>query len=179
MHKWSTKYGPVCNMKMGTSNFILLGSIDAIQEAFADKKETFSNRLQNVIPAISGDRGVLFSHFNPSYKEQRRFCGLALREFGMGKRSIEPRILKHCLEMCEKIHEKSNHGKAIGIEKMFYNLTAGVTTEFLFDCNLIAESQDMRKILKRIRTVEKYDMLMALFLFLPSLKVSRYKMKDK
>ncbi|XP_060639625.2 cytochrome P450 2G1-like [Anolis sagrei] len=90
--KMSEVYGPVFTMYLGMHPVVILCGYKAVKEALVDQAEEFSGRGQ--VPAFSKDfnkHGVVFSN-GERWRQLRRFTLSTLRNFGMGKRSIEERI---------------------------------------------------------------------------------------
>ncbi|XP_069498171.1 cytochrome P450 2J2-like [Ambystoma mexicanum] len=92
IRKFSEKYGDVFSLQLGSMPFVVLNGLQAIKEAFVYKGDVFAGRPQ--IPIIY-DMFKEFGLINSNghiWKQQRRFALSTLRNFGMGKRSLEERI---------------------------------------------------------------------------------------
>uniref|UniRef100_A0A8C0JGK4 Cytochrome P450 n=1 Tax=Chelonoidis abingdonii TaxID=106734 RepID=A0A8C0JGK4_CHEAB len=106
-------YGPVFTVNLGSRRVVVLCGYQAVKEALVDQAEEFSGRGD--IPAFSKDfngHGVVFAN-GERWRQLRRFSLTTLRNFGMGKRSIEERIQEEaqCLveefqKTQEKIHQE-------------------------------------------------------------------------
>ncbi|XP_039257475.2 cytochrome P450 2U1-like [Styela clava] len=170
MYNWNEKYGPVCQVKLGSRNFILLGSIEAVHEAFVKKSEIFSDRLMNSVPPLLGDNGILFINNTNKLKEQRRFGLAALRDFGMGRRSIEPAILEKCEHICERVEEYCVREEAFSIEPAVYESVSSVISKLVFNKNLSEENEEFKRLLKILIEGTPYDKFTGLIFLVPVLK---------
>ncbi|NXN45293.1 CP2CK protein, partial [Rhinoptilus africanus] len=98
LQKLSGEYGPVFTVHLGSDPVVVLHGHDVVKEALIDHADEFAARGHMPV----GDRannglGIIFSN-NQEWLQVRRFALSTLRNFGMGKRSIE-----------ERIHEESEH----------------------------------------------------------------------
>ncbi|XP_039582134.1 cytochrome P450 2G1-like, partial [Passer montanus] len=101
----SEEYGPVFTVHMGSDPVVVLHGYDAVKEALIDRADEFAARGREP----TGDRanqglGIVFSNNEP-WLHVRRFSLTALRNFGMGKRSIEERIQEESDYLLEEIHK--------------------------------------------------------------------------
>ncbi|KAL8219991.1 UNVERIFIED_CONTAM: Cytochrome P450 2G1 [Gekko kuhli] len=107
--KLSEKYGPVFTVYLGNRPVVVLCGHDAVKEALVDKAEEFSGR--KTMPTWDRNfqgHGVAFAN-GERWKQLRRFSITILKNFGMGKRTIEQRIQEEAqflLEEFRKTDEK-------------------------------------------------------------------------
>ncbi|XP_069316150.1 cytochrome P450 2C18-like isoform X2 [Eulemur rufifrons] len=89
---FSKVYGPVFTVYFGMKPAVVLHGYEAVKEALIDHGEEFSGRgLSPLTERTSKGLGIIFSNGN-RWKEIRRFTLMTLRNFGMGKRTIEERV---------------------------------------------------------------------------------------
>ncbi|XP_072919914.1 cytochrome P450 2C19-like isoform X2 [Hemitrygon akajei] len=90
--KLSEQYGPVFTFWFGSFPAVVVCGAEAMREALIDHGFDFSGRYRLPILKIVADGyGVGFSS-GERWKQLRRFTLSTLRNFGMGKKSIEERI---------------------------------------------------------------------------------------
>ncbi|XP_066047438.1 cytochrome P450 2C19-like [Chamaea fasciata] len=105
LQKLSEVYGPVFTVHLGSDPVVVLYGQDVVKEALVDRADEFAARGHMPI----GDRannglGIIFSNYEP-WLEVRRFSLTTLRNFGMGKRSIEERIQEESDYLLEEINK--------------------------------------------------------------------------
>eukprot|EP00079_Xenopus_tropicalis_P018538 XP_004920468.2 PREDICTED: cytochrome P450 2C14-like [Xenopus tropicalis] len=103
------KYGPIFSVQIGSQKMVVLCGYETVKDALVNYAEEFSERP--VIPIfldIVKEYGVIFSH-GENWKVMRRFTLSTLRDFGMGRRTIEDRINEECDFLVEQF--KSFKGK--------------------------------------------------------------------
>ncbi|XP_075114987.1 cytochrome P450 2C55-like [Leptodactylus fuscus] len=90
--KLAKVYGDVFTVHLGPRTVVVLHGYETVKEALVDRADVFSNRAR--FPGaelVFKDYGILLSN-GERWKQLRRFSLTTLRNFGMGKRSVEERI---------------------------------------------------------------------------------------
>ncbi|XP_029106215.1 cytochrome P450 2K1-like isoform X1 [Scleropages formosus] len=89
----SKKYGSVFTVHFGPKKVVVLAGFRAVKDALVNYSEEFGGRdITPVFYKTSHNHGILFAN-GESWKEMRRFALTSLRDFGMGKRIIEEKII--------------------------------------------------------------------------------------
>uniref|UniRef100_W5MBT6 Cytochrome P450 2K1-like n=1 Tax=Lepisosteus oculatus TaxID=7918 RepID=W5MBT6_LEPOC len=99
--KLSEQYGNVFTFHMGRRKFVVLTGYQTVKEALVDQADDFGGRGQtHTSQLFSKGKGVIFGK-GESWKTMRRFTLSTLRDFGMGKRTIEDRIVEESKMLIE------------------------------------------------------------------------------
>ncbi|XP_040848360.1 cytochrome P450 2C14-like isoform X1 [Ochotona curzoniae] len=103
--KLSKVYGPVFTVYLGMTPTVVIHSYEAVKEALIDLGEEFSGRKGlPVNDKVNKGLGVIFSN-GKRWKDLRRFSLMTLRNFGMGKRSIEERVQEEARCLVEELRK--------------------------------------------------------------------------
>ncbi|XP_044518627.1 cytochrome P450 2C44-like [Gracilinanus agilis] len=101
--KMSKKYGPVYTVYVGLQRIVVLHGYEAIKEALIDQGDDFLNRAPlPIFEDILKGHGF-FSSNGEKWRQNRRFSLMTLRNFGMGKRSIEERVQEEAQCLVEEL----------------------------------------------------------------------------
>ncbi|XP_017896828.1 PREDICTED: cytochrome P450 2C9 isoform X2 [Capra hircus] len=101
----SKVYGPVFTVYFGMKPIVVLHGYEAVKEALIDLGEEFSGRgTFPLAERANVTNGILFSN-GKTWKEMRRFSLMTLRNFGMGKRSIEDRVQEEARCLVEELRK--------------------------------------------------------------------------
>ncbi|KAL7991364.1 hypothetical protein Chor_015620, partial [Crotalus horridus] len=96
MLELSKVYGPVFRIQLGFQKMVVLAGYKTVKEALVNHADAFAERPKiQLSDEISEGFGILFSH-GENWKVMRRFTLSALRDYGMGKRTIEDKISEEC-----------------------------------------------------------------------------------
>uniref|UniRef100_A0A8C2LJG3 Cytochrome P450 2J3 n=1 Tax=Cricetulus griseus TaxID=10029 RepID=A0A8C2LJG3_CRIGR len=97
------KYGNVISLDFGIMSSVIISSMPLIKEAFTHLDDNFMSRPKFPIQKyVFNENGLIFQ----TWKEQRRFTLMTLRNFGLGKKSLEQRIQEEAGHLVEAIAEE-------------------------------------------------------------------------
>ncbi|XP_040847813.1 cytochrome P450 2C14-like isoform X2 [Ochotona curzoniae] len=103
--KLSKVYGPVFTVYLGMKPTVVMYGYEAVKEALVDLGEEFSGRKDLAVnQKVNKGLGVIFSN-GKTWKDTRRFSLMTLRNFGMGKRSIEERVQEEARCLMEELRK--------------------------------------------------------------------------
>ncbi|KFQ07192.1 cytochrome P450 2H1 [Haliaeetus albicilla] len=109
LKKLSKKYGPVFTIYLGPQKAVVLYGYEVVKEALIDQADDFSGRGNlPLFKKLFQGTGIVTSN-GETWKQLRRFALTTLRDFGMGKKSIEERIQEEAHFLVERIrntHER-------------------------------------------------------------------------
>ncbi|XP_005081891.1 cytochrome P450 2B1-like [Mesocricetus auratus] len=124
------KYGDVFTLHLGPKPVVMLYGTEAIREALVDQAEAFSGRTAiAVLKPIFMDYGVIFSN-GERWKILRRFSLVTMRDFGMGKRSVEERIQEEAQCLVEEL--RKSQGAPLDPTFLFQCITANIICSIVF-----------------------------------------------
>ncbi|CAH1225399.1 CYP2U1 [Branchiostoma lanceolatum] len=169
--KWSKKYGDVFTVYFGPRRIIVLHGYSVIREALVKKANDFSSRpLDQAFLSPDGKTlGIVEEPYGPKWKEQRKFALMSLRDFGLGKRSMEGKILEEARALGDEICKKD--GCAFSISQMMQSAVSNVICSIVFGCRYEYDDTTFENILKSINRVFSTKVVEYLAKVLPPLRV--------
>ncbi|XP_041646902.1 cytochrome P450 2J6-like isoform X2 [Cheilinus undulatus] len=124
------KYGDVFSLRMGQEWMVVLNGHEVLREALVNQGDSLADRppLPLLMDMCHG-LGVILSNGH-LWKQQRRFALSTLRNFGLGKKTLEPVILDE-LTYCLK-ELKSNEGKPFNPHLPINNAVSNIICSLVF-----------------------------------------------
>ncbi|XP_047203034.1 cytochrome P450 2F2-like isoform X2 [Girardinichthys multiradiatus] len=127
----SKSYGKVFSIYIGPKPAVVINGLKAIKEAIVIKAADFSGRPQDLfVNDVTKRKGMILADYGPSWREHRRFALMTLRNFGLGKKSMENRIndeIQYTIKTLE-----SSIGKTLCPRVMFHNAASNIICQVLF-----------------------------------------------
>ncbi|XP_039094712.1 cytochrome P450 2U1 [Hyaena hyaena] len=102
-------YGNVFSFFIGHYLVVVLSDFQSVREALVQQAEIFSDRPRvPLVSLVTKEKGIVFAHYGPVWRQQRKFSHSTLRHFGLGKLSLEPKIIEEFKYVKE---EMQKHGE--------------------------------------------------------------------
>ncbi|XP_026095981.1 cytochrome P450 2K1-like [Carassius auratus] len=90
----SKTYGNIFQVSLGPKKTVVLVGYKTVKEALVNQAEEFGERdIGHSFRIMNDEHGIVFSN-GENWKEMRRFALSNLRDFGMGKRGSEEKIIE-------------------------------------------------------------------------------------
>ncbi|XP_072290785.1 cytochrome P450 2F3-like [Eucyclogobius newberryi] len=125
-------YGNVYSLYIGPRAAVVVSGTQALREALVTKGVDFAGRPQDMfVNEVNEKRGVILADYGQKWKEHRRFALMTMRNFGMGKQSMEQRILGELQYTID--HLEKNAGKVLSPQTMFHTVASNVICQVLFN----------------------------------------------
>uniref|UniRef100_A0A672IV38 Cytochrome P450 2K1-like n=1 Tax=Salarias fasciatus TaxID=181472 RepID=A0A672IV38_SALFA len=126
----SKKHGSVFTVYFGIEKVVVLAGYQTVKEALVNYAEEFGDRdITPILEDSNRGHGILFAN-GDSWKEMRRFALSTLRDFGMGKRIAESKILDECDHLVEVL--ESHQGKPFDTRPPLTHATANIISSIVY-----------------------------------------------
>ncbi|XP_075717015.1 cytochrome P450 2K1-like isoform X2 [Rhinoderma darwinii] len=93
------KYGSVFSVQLGTKKMVVLAGYETVKDALVNHAEEFGERgVVRIFKNMDQGMGVISSQ-GENWQTMRRFTITTLRDFGMGKSTIEEKVTDECAHL--------------------------------------------------------------------------------
>ncbi|NXP25609.1 CP2DH protein, partial [Scytalopus superciliaris] len=159
------KFGNIFNLQNCWTNLVVLNGYKSVKEALVHKSEDFADRpyfpiyehvgygkksegksLENRHSSLAqAGLGIVFATYGHVWKELRKFTLSTLRNFGMGKKSLEERVVEEAGFLCSAI--KSEEGRSFNIHFPVNNAVCNVICTIVFGERFNYSDEEFKKLL--------------------------------
>ncbi|XP_073399232.1 cytochrome P450 2K1-like [Dendrobates tinctorius] len=144
----SEKYGEVFTLHFGPKKTVILAGYKIIKEALVTRAEDFGERATSpVFDIVSNGHGIIFSN-GEQWKSMRRFTLSTLRDFGMGKKSVEARIQDELMPLIESF--RSHNGKPFNAHMLINSAVSNVICSIIFGKRFEYGDSTFEKLIKML-----------------------------
>ncbi|XP_040266170.1 cytochrome P450 2J6-like [Bufo bufo] len=107
--KFSEEYGPIYSIYLGFTPAVVVRGLKDLKEILVNKGQEFADRPFNRLTEdISGSKGLVLARYGQAWKEHRRFTLSTLRNFGLGKKSMEERICEESVHLIQEFKKNKD-----------------------------------------------------------------------
>ncbi|KAK5902688.1 hypothetical protein CesoFtcFv8_007922 [Champsocephalus esox] len=147
LERLAKRYGNVYSIFIGKRPAVVINGLQALKEALVTKAADFSGRSQDlmvnhVVLVKANAQGVILADYNTAWKEQRRFGLMTLRNFGMGKQTMEQNILRVTDHITQLIEQSV--GTIMNPQLLFHNAASNIICQVLFARHFDYEDEFMK-----------------------------------
>uniref|UniRef100_A0A8C2WH87 Cytochrome P450 2K1-like n=1 Tax=Cyclopterus lumpus TaxID=8103 RepID=A0A8C2WH87_CYCLU len=123
-------YGPVFTVYLGQKKTVVLAGYRTVKRALVNHAEEFGGReVTPIFYDCNKGHGILFSN-GDSWKEMRRFALTTLRDFGMGNKVSEGKIIEECHYLMEEFEQRE--GKPFNNALTIHYAASNVISAIMF-----------------------------------------------
>ncbi|CAL8365197.1 unnamed protein product [Lota lota] len=147
LRELSKKYGSVFTVYFGPEKVVVLAGYKTVKQALVDHADEFGGRyIACVFEDINQQYGILASN-GDNWKEMRRFALSNLRDFGMGKKTAEEKILEECHYLIE-VFEK-HKGQPFDTSQPMSNAVSNIISSILYGSRFEYSDPQLNTMVKR------------------------------
>ncbi|KAG1964374.1 cytochrome P450 2J6 [Pimephales promelas] len=146
--EFAEKYGKIFSLNIFGQRIVVLNGYELVKEVYIQQGDNLSNRpMLPLFIDIVGDKGLIVSN-GYKWKHQRRFALSTLRNFGLGKKSLEPSISLECCFLNETI--SNEQGRPFDPRLLLNNAVSNVICVLVFGNRFEYSDHDFQSLLKNI-----------------------------
>lgn len=145
------KYGDISLVYIGRTPTVVLSGFSVIKEALVQAGVEFAGRpTVPVLDWIIHGLGIVMAPYGLSWKQQRRFSLTTLRNFGLGKKSLEDRVSEEALFLVRELEKQG--GKPINPSFTVYNAVSNIICSVVFGSRFEYDDEDFKHLLHIINS---------------------------
>ncbi|XP_006919523.1 cytochrome P450 2J2 [Pteropus alecto] len=174
LQQYVKKYGNVMRLEFGYTSSVIVTGLPLIKEVLGHKEQNFVNRpILPIRERIFKNCGLIMSN-GQAWKEQRRFALTTLRNFGLGKKSLEERMQEEAYHLTQAMEEENGQpfNPHLKINNAVSNIICSITFGERFEYQDY-QFQEMLKMLDELTHLEAsmwchfYNIFPRIMKFLP------------
>ncbi|XP_066568934.1 cytochrome P450 2J2 isoform X1 [Amia ocellicauda] len=144
--KLADVYGSVFSLRLGRNKAVLITGYKMVKEVLVNQGENFVDRPPTpMMDRIFSGNGLIFSN-GPHWKKQRRFTLSTLRNFGLGKKSLESVIVEESRFLQEAL--ENEQGRPFDPHFILNNAVSNIICSLVFGHRFEYSDNDFQSMLK-------------------------------
>ncbi|XP_077908768.1 cytochrome P450 2D17-like isoform X1 [Ictidomys tridecemlineatus] len=157
--KMRFRFGDVFSLQLAWKPVIVLNGLAAVREALVNHNEYTSDRPWMPIYEHLGfgprSQGVIMATYGHAWREQRRFSVSTMRNFGLGKKSLEQWVTKEASCLCTAFANKA--GSPFNPMSLLKRAVCNVISSLIYARRFEYDEQRLAKILDLLEDTVKED----------------------
>ncbi|KAM4838894.1 cytochrome P450 2D17-like isoform 3-T3 [Urocitellus parryii] len=157
--KMRFRFGDVFSLQLAWKPVIVLNGLAAVREALVSHSEYTSDRPWMSIYHQLGfgprSQGVILASYGPAWREQRRFSLSTMRNFGLGKKSLERWVTEEASCLCTAFANKA--GSPFSPMSLLKRAVCNVISSLIYARRFEYDDQRLAKMLDLLEDTLKED----------------------
>ncbi|XP_052016278.1 cytochrome P450 2D3 isoform X1 [Apodemus sylvaticus] len=153
LYKLQNRYGAVFSLQMAWKPMVVVNGLKAVREVLVTCGEDTADRPEMPIFQHLGygqkAKGVVLAPYGPEWREQRRFTVSTLRNFGLGKKSLEQWVTEEAGHLCDAFTAKD--GSPLNPYPLLNKAVCNVIASLIYARRFEYEDPDFIEMLKVLK----------------------------
>uniref|UniRef100_A0A8D1B2Z4 Cytochrome P450 family 2 subfamily J member 34 n=1 Tax=Sus scrofa TaxID=9823 RepID=A0A8D1B2Z4_PIG len=163
LQRFVKKYGNIFSLDLCALSAVVVTGLPLIKEVLVHQNQKFANRpILPIQDRVFKNKGVVTSS-GQVWKEQRRFTLTTLRNFGLGKKSLEERIQEEAQYLTQAIGEEN--GQPFNPQFKISNAVSNIICSITFGKRFDYQDDQFQELLRLLREVTHLQTLLWCQLF--------------
>lgn len=143
------RFGDVFSLQLAWKPVVVVNGLAAVREALVSRSEDTSDRPPMPTYKHLGfgprSEGVILARYGHAWREQRRFSVSTLRDFGLGKRSLEQWVTKEATCLCAAFADQA--GRPFSPKVLLNKAVSNVITSLVYGRRFEYDDPQLLKLL--------------------------------